>query len=327
MRLNLPLQLTRLLLVALLLGVAGCPQNPPAPGNTTASKVGTDPAESSVNANTAVSKPSPKEANTSVKPVPSRPPLFSSSPTISAPVGSRPTLHAVLVADTLDPTVGTSAEVDLGKFREKIEIIAEKAGMEQNLVVIEGLDLNRTKLLQSLSTLKTGPDDTVIFYYTGHGFRTPEKTDRWPYLAVGETIEDSVDFTDVQNQLLAKQPRLLLALSDSCNNVLELPTSGGTRNAGLSDGPNQAYIKLFRDYRGHVFGSGSSPTEFAWGNSIEGGFFTKNFLNGLDFALETRNPVWEDVFEVAKEVISIQDRSGSQYVQTPQIVAELNLIK
>lgn len=99
------------------------------------------------------------------------------------------TLHVVLVGDTNDDNIGRSVEVDLVNLRKLVGAITENTGLTANLQIFQGNQLgvkeNSTdQIKQALQTLNVGPQDVVMFYYSGHSGRKHDQESKWPLLAV-----------------------------------------------------------------------------------------------------------------------------------------------
>lgn len=228
-------------------------------------------------------------------------------------------LHAILVGDTNDPSIGRSVETDLANFNKLLRSIEENTGLAVQKITITGGELGRGKgrdtVLQKLQNLTVaGGQDLVIFLYSGHGGRMSTKQTKWPSLGV-EGVSTSpdrlLDLDLVVDELQKKNPRLLIVLADACNSVIDAQRSF-EKNTELAE----SYRKLFLGYQGTIIASSSKMGQYSYGNPEVGGLFIRQFLDSLNKNLATANPTWEGLMKDAKQTISIP--GYKQKVQIPQ---------
>jgi len=258
--------------------------------------------------------PVPIPSSSGNNPPPSSGASSESTPSISTPLpisATNSTLHAVLLADTNDETIGRSVKVDLEKVTNLLPSIGKNTGMKIKAQSISGDQLTRRNVTNALNQLSVKPDDAVIFYYSGHGGRMSSKKTKWPSLFIGGSL---LDFDWIISTLERKNPRFFMAISDSCNNILDY--SSGRSHIGKPKPEN--YQQLFLKYRGSVIASSSSPGEYSWGTPRNGGLFTLTFLNSLNKELGSSNPNWQNIMRRAEKPIKVR-----QYVQKPQYDIQL----
>jgi len=234
------------------------------------------------------------------------------------------TLHTIIVADTLDGGIG--ADVDEAKIQKLEKKIRDATCLALNPHVIDGGSVKRgggghDKVKETLTGLSVGPDDVVIFYYSGHGTNTGTGS-IWPSLGVeGQSTPRSklIDLEWVKTTLEQKNPRLFIAIADACNVFLP---GDGSRTRREMEKPD-AYKKLFLDYSGSIVASSSIPDQYSHGDPQQGGYFTRAFLASLNKSLGSSNPNWDDIMNVA--IKSIPTGSSEQPQQQPQ--AEVRVTK
>lgn len=223
-------------------------------------------------------------------------------------------LIAVLAADTFDPKIGKSTAQDLEYMKQQMRIMARASRMDLELHTLSGYQFTRSRVQRTLASLRPGPDDAVVFYSSSHGFRTPSKTTTWPYVALqgGKGMDQYAIF----KTLYQKKPRLLLCLSDCCNNYLADGTVdvGGIRSRTMRRSPN-GYYTLFRKGRAAILCSSSRPGEYAMGTN-KGGLFTSRFLYALYNASANTNANWGTVMMNAGQPIYLG--LAEQSYQRPQ---------
>lgn len=244
--------------------------------------------------------------------------LFFSSNTFS-----QLTLHAIVVADTNDETIGLGVQKDVKNIKELLDSIAQYTGLRLESDYISGSQFNRYNVEQSVNRLSVGTNDVVIFYYTGHGARELDKKSKWPSLAV-EGVHSSVrlgeflEFDWVIEQLKNKNPRFLIAIADACNNSIFASPLPGSKSRSFPS--EAAYRHLFLNHQGTLIASSSKPGQKSWTSGSSGSLFTQAFLMGLEAYMTLPEPSWQTIMEVALSPIQFRDM-----IQQPQ--AELDIKK
>jgi hypothetical protein len=151
---------------------------------------------------------------------------------------------------------------------------------EDRVKVLLGKEATRRNVLRELrhhlERKATSPDDTVVFYFAGHGFADAQNT----YLATHDTELDSLPETAIaMYDLKARWSRIKagtrLFIADACH-------SGGLANLrGLTVKPRFAETKRAEGI-GTVFISAAAQNELSVENPKLGqGVFTNALVNGL----------------------------------------------
>lgn len=98
--------------------------------------------------------------------------------------------YAILVADTLEDSIGISCHQDLQKMREFVEQSAQQSDMHLRLVMLSGGSTITKHLKNVVHALPITQDDVVVFFFAGHGYRTHSKKDKFPnlYIAISTTL-------------------------------------------------------------------------------------------------------------------------------------------
>jgi hypothetical protein len=249
---------------------------------------------------------------------------------------SAQTIYAVLVGDTTDASIGVGITENLRKMRVFLE--QAKSEGELNVIVNEVKDdaFNCPSILAAVKALPVQASDTVLFYYSGHGFRRSNTQTQFPEFDCRRSKDpDRAEFSGIANLLLkpptgssTAPPRLLLVIADTCNRQIELPEQAvGPSTAAQPPSRKNAFRHLFLQYSGTLMMSGSTPGEFSWylnsGLQI-GGFFTNQLLRAINGKIlsEGANVRWEDIATDASKKIYIPREEET--TQTPQY-ATLNL--
>lgn len=229
------------------------------------------------------------------------------------------TLHAVLIADTTDPTVGPSTESDLANMRAEMKKVCNYTGLTLKETVIQGKRTVPRNVFSAIDKLKIDPDDVIFFYFSGHGYRTPSKEGcPWPNLFFNQ-VWVGIDYEQIENQLEGLKPRLLLMISDVCNSLMpeeHAPPLVQKLFFSRSDATvKKNYCALFLNAKGVVLITSSTAGEPSWGGS-EGGLYTTAFLKQMSDAVQSSEEAnWS----------AILDRTATdvQPVQNPDFLIDL----
>ncbi|RKZ63221.1 MAG: hypothetical protein DRR08_04055 [Candidatus Parabeggiatoa sp. nov. 2] len=223
------------------------------------------------------------------------------------------TLHAILVADTNDDSIGKSVKIDLGNMEKLVSEISQHTGILLTGGSISGNDVNKSQILSVVEGLSVGPEDIVIYYYSGHG-HNPGGT-AWPAMVLEG---GSLPLKTVREKLKAKGPRLLIVMADTCNGF----SNRRTFNASRAGGKKANYEYLFLKHKGVITASSSEPGEYSWGNEQIGGLFTDALLNSLNQELVASNPSWKAIMKGATKPL----QGGSSKPQHPQVKLDVTPI-
>ncbi len=218
-------------------------------------------------------------------------------------------IHAIILVDTCDGTIGAQLENNLVMVSELFNNLSRTTEIPLHLYTFTGYDLAPENLFETIEQLSVEADDTVIFYFAGHGYRTylkDEQNNQWPNLYMGP-YSVAVDFFDVTQRLREKNPRFLLAITESCNSYLSYETAPPM----VKELPKLANIaknfrKLFIETRGVIMMSSSIPGEYSWIYPNGGAFtleFTRNLNNALFYGAEVG---WGKILNKTRRNIKIQ---------------------
>ena len=178
---------------------------------------------------------------------------------------------AVLAGDTDDPRIGRHVVRDLQNIRRLLEDLGRNLTLE--IQVLEGSDFTREALRTKLSGLPITEHDVVVFYLAGHGGFDKRQG---PFFLM-DGGQGAMFRSEVRTTLLEKSPRLVVLLSDTCNEYLD-----STEFRAGKELPEKKTMEcLFLAARGVVDISAVSEGEYAWGNRQQGGFFTFSLVSTL----------------------------------------------
>jgi hypothetical protein len=202
-------------------------------------------------------------------------------------------LFAIIFAATEDASLGNSVKSSLSDLTALLtdNILAERL----ELRILGGNDCTVFNLINTLETLGSSPNDSLLIYYLGHGAYDPrfEATDPYGghFLDLPEqdilrkTLWDHMDST---------YARLRILVTDSCNvqsiaqddALYEMRTQ--TRQVQIRGATPIEWLML--GHRGRCDFGAASKGEFAWYSPDTGGWFTSKWIS-----LSGTEPSWTTV--------------------------------
>lgn len=158
--------------------------------------------------------------------------------TKAVPVARKEKMYLIVVANTLDATVGKSAVTDLKNVSTLFKNLASNLGIATVVpLYISGNDYSKTAVeaaLLALESQKPAPIDIVVFYFSGHGFRLAGDNSMYPRMSfrtasnkAKKEVGENMPLEDVYKRINALKPRVSLVLGDCCNaDIYENPVLG-----------------------------------------------------------------------------------------------------
>jgi len=237
---------------------------------------------------------------------------------------SNGTLHLITSIDIVNSDIAQGCRKDYENANELFKVVAEMGGMHYHPV---NLRFDRDQVETFVNNFQCGPNDVVVFLYSGHGFQYDNDGDLWPWPHLFYCNREEVDIysdaceldlEDVHDLLMEKNPRMSITLGNSCNDPLD-SSEGSTNTAGESqdfsgsDG-NLQKIGLFTNFRGHIIASASSPGQGSYTTDEEGAYFIIELFKHIAVALDSDQLTsWKTILEQTKN--SVSERNANQ---TPQ---------
>lgn len=226
-------------------------------------------------------------------------------------------LHFITLADTLDTSIGT--QEDLDHARSWAQDIADNTGLRLVFYELSGHNLTADRTRSLLSNLQVASDDVVYFYYSGHGGNPGYSI--WPTLYYTNTtgLGDEVSFDEVVQTLRPKNPRLLIVLTDCCNNYMWDSGYPVSRPLPFGSADRQSFRHLFLDFQGTILITSSSPGEYGFGATGWGGVFSYSFMDSFYYLARSGQMVtWETLLtrateETARETALAGNSQNPQY--------------
>lgn len=203
------------------------------------------------------------------------------------PPGKNTKLHLIVVANSLDLTIGSGCEVDCKKLNIEFDDISEALGIGYESHIITGKEFTQDNVLKTVRALTPGPNDIVVFFYRGHGFRWSDQESAWPQMSMRYSNFQplvGLPLIDIYNEIKGKGARLNLVFGDMCNNDIGLSQPMTNASSAMQSNfyPSMEKLNhLFLDARGSIISAAAKPGEVSWVNNYDGGLYTTSFLEAL----------------------------------------------
>lgn len=196
------------------------------------------------------------------------------------------TFHAIFVADTEDPKIGSSCQKDLIDMNLKIAKVANSLRMNYNPLVISDSRFGKVALDSVINNLQCSANDVIFFLYSGHGYTVQDRPNLFPLMVLKDDNNFGLD--EVHLKLKLKNARLCVTLGDCCSDISPkvLPPMVpplDTRGIDVIDDVN-ILSQLFIKTDGDVLICSTQKGELAAGQKSYGGFYTYAWLEALTFA-------------------------------------------
>lgn len=218
-------------------------------------------------------------------------------------------LHLLIVADIDDTTIGPSCDLDMKKALTTFDSIRKHIGLQFNPKAIYGKTYSKKNVQSAIANLKPSPDDIVVFYYTGHGFRKLEEQRRFPNIKLKtfhknrkDVLDNSMNMEDIFNSIRKKGARLNLVFSDCCNDDIETVNAEGKKpgeKRGSTIDWNDTNIRdlFLNKTRLSILATAAQNGQRASSNRSFGGFFTYFFKIAIEnFSSKLKYKVsWEQI--------------------------------
>lgn len=219
---------------------------------------------------------------------------------------SAKTLHAILVADTIHD-IRSVTYSDLQRWQDELKVIAKHTKMVLKECIFSGSKFSKESVKNYLENLSIEKKDSVIFYFTGHGYRTFSKQTPWPFILF-DYSKPGLDIQWITEMIRKKKPQFALVMTDCCNNYRENGLFGSEDKQiriNLRSFPAQfeGYQRLFSLAKGCVVISSCSAGQFSYGSRF-GGLYTQCFFTSLNHELAEKSPSWKKLLQRANGYIN-----------------------
>ena len=244
------------------------------------------------------------------------------------------TLHLIVVANTDEKDIGGSCKNDMNRAILTFNDIHEFLGLDNPPVIrtVSGNKFSLKAVQDEITKLDPEPNDIVIFYYSGHGFRKPEDKRPYPYLDLRSKADTfkrayltkSLNIEDIYTDIKKKGARFTLVLSDCCNNLVTQTNKTGdpiseTKDAGLDWSEDNAKKLFLNPVKQSIIATAAKEGQLATGNLNFGGFFSYFFTTAMHdhFSILKKDVSWEKILEQAR--VKTVEKAERTYCDKPYI--------
>lgn len=230
-------------------------------------------------------------------------------------------LFLLFVSNVTDSLIGIADRKAMHEAISLFRKIKDFLGISAFIYdTVTGPDFKKETVLKKINSFFTpGPNDIVVFYYAGHGFRMPKDNRPGPYIDLRDVVADqfkryqdnSLSTEDILVMIRKKGARLNLIISESCNDTItktnpmvkEPPMAGKKGGLGMNWSMQNCRDLFLNAMPTTILAAAASPYQLAISNSDFGGYYSAFFRNNLEINLGySKSKVkWEDVFEQTKQ--------------------------
>lgn len=215
-----------------------------------------------------------------------------------------PHLYLVMLADTLDPAIGDSTTKDIGII---VGMFHENMPDDRlRTKVLRDRDALPETALQAIRSLDVAAgQDTVVFYYSGHG-----GFDETSHGHMFFPSQKNMYRKDVREAIAQKNPRLAVIISDTCSVFIKVPVPPPSAGAPHLEEPTPIFQALFFRPQGLVDIGSTQPGQEAWGDS-NGGLFTRSLGKYIGMNRD-KSPNWSEVLQAVDKTVPELDANAKQ---------------
>jgi len=218
--------------------------------------------------------------------------------------------HLILITDLNAKRIELGMKKDLAKIQKVMRTIAKSTGLSLKEKIFVGKKTDPQEIFAYLRSLSVNADDVVLFYFSGHGFRTDQNpANLWPILAF-EKAHVGIQFEEIATFLQKKQARLTLMFADCCNNFITTKKHAKPKDKILLKGVGkhlkQGYTKLFLKSHGTLIVASAKPGDYSYTNNLEGSLYTTALIMALKetIKLPLEQIKWSTIIESAKSKLA-----------------------
>lgn len=208
-------------------------------------------------------------------------------------------LFLIVVANTKDSVIGANCRLDMTRIINFFTTLTGKLNITMLTDSIAESALSKTAVDKAIDNwLKPSPNDIVVFYYSGHGFRYSLDISKYARMSfringVGDLSKNNLLLEDVYKRILNKGAKVNIVIGDCCNSDIGLPPSIGllpfkTRDAGITTQNLNIDISRALFFPTHPISaicSAAEKGERSVCNPKIGGFYTNFFLEEMNKTL------------------------------------------
>ena len=245
-------------------------------------------------------------------------------------------IYPIVFCNTIDANIGVSCANDQKRFTQQLGIIETALGKGcevDQMNYYTGNECNKPNLERAISDLHCTSNDVIFFYYSGHGIHAKADTsDDWlPQMCLTYQSYDQDKFVPVKwvrERLASKGARLVIILTDCCNNDQDWVSVKGLidkieDNATIDNINIPNLRKLFFESKGTVVATSSKRGQTSLGPK-NGGVFSVAFWDEM-YRIEqgSGTPNWESLMSATvKRTQEVAHRYNAQ--QDPVFKVNIN---
>jgi hypothetical protein len=137
--------------------------------------------------------------------------LLAVTVTANTPQAVAQKIHLVIAADTnASGGVGAITKIDQHNIKQLFE--SNVPGSQLSITTIPAEAMRNADILKTVDSLEISNEDTIVFYYSGHGAFDRQKQEQFLQLSLGDLYR-----SELLKHLVQKSPRLSVLLTDCCN--------------------------------------------------------------------------------------------------------------
>lgn len=237
-------------------------------------------------------------------------------------------LFLLFVCNVTDTEIGVADRKAMTEAISLFRKIKEFLGISAFIYdTVTGPNFRKEVVLKKINSFLTpGPNDIVVFYYAGHGFRMPKDNRPGPYIDLRDLVRDqflkyqenSLSTEDIREMIRKKGARLNLIISESCNDTItktnpmvkEPPMAGKKGGLGMNWSTQNCRDLFLNAMPTTVLIAAASPYQLAISNADFGGYFSTFFRNNLEIHMgySKTKVTWENIVEETKKQTETKSR-------------------
>ncbi len=231
--------------------------------------------------------------------------------------------YVFLVGDYFSHDIQQASHADLQNMHEEAKRIAEYGNFTLRVSFYTDRKAGK-ELLKTLKHFSPTHEDLVLFYFSGHGYRTPKHgLNPWPFLDF-PAEHRGMSFKDIITHITNLNPRLAILLADCCNWAIPTgfaipPLLKGRKEQFISlNQLKKNYVKLFCQVEGVIAIAGAQPDQASYCKPY-GSFYTLSLLSSLSEILQRQSEInWPSVICTAESNL-IEKLKPYNLNQTPVV--------
>ncbi len=209
----------------------------------------------------------------------------------------------IIVANTLDPTIGKGCAEDINSVRHMFEKLSVEMNFNFIELIVQGEDYGKENILGAIDILMPGNNDIVVFYYSGHGFSYEnDAAKKYPQIDLRpHPASDKIDVINAHTENLSdlfelikrKGARLNIVIGDCCNSIIEFKRNFKGGIPALWDEEKEPVVinketcaVLFCHHTTSILVASACKGEYAISDDKLGSIFTYNFSKNLKMLMK-----------------------------------------